>query len=140
VPTIFANAIAPGRITFADIRYSRARFERQRRGVVLHRPVGQELLQFLHLLTAGRGLFPAQVLGDLAHVVGPGPGPLSISPQRPGCRPSALANRATATGGAALTSSGTNPSQRRDHHGHPQPVRRAPAPPRSTNASRPASA
>jgi hypothetical protein len=52
-PTIFANVIAPGRITLADTRYSR-----KRRGVVLHGLVGEELFQFLHLLAVGGGVLP----------------------------------------------------------------------------------
>ena len=61
-PTISTRVTAPGRITFADIRYSRRQAEQQRRRVMLHRPVQQKLLQLLHLPAPAGALFHAQVL------------------------------------------------------------------------------
>ena len=63
-PTISISVTTPGRITFADIRYSARQVEQQRRRIMLHRPVQQELLQLLHSLAARPRVLPPQILGD----------------------------------------------------------------------------
>jgi hypothetical protein len=57
--------------------------EQQRRRVMLHRPVQQELLQLFHLPATSRSGLPRQILGDLVEMVRASVRPLPVTAQRP---------------------------------------------------------
>ncbi len=73
-------------------------------------PAGVVLLQILHRLAAGRCRLPAQILRHQPQMIRTSVCTLPYPSSTAGSRPSCFANLATATGGAAATSSGTNPS------------------------------
>jgi hypothetical protein len=95
-------------------------------------PVGEELFQFFHLLAAGGGVLPAQVLGDLAQVVRAGMGPPPVAPQRPRGQiqrfgqPGHRHRRSR----RHIVGHEPEPGQRRELDGDPEPIGRASSPPR----------
>ena len=111
--------------------------EQQRRRIMFHRPVQQELLQLLHRRAVRRRLLPPQVPGRQLQVT------RTVCARRPYPCSSAesmarrSASRVTATGGAAVTAPGTNPSHGSVHTWTASPSR-SPGPrprPGSTNAT-----
>jgi len=116
--------------------------EQQRRRVVLHRPGQQELVELLKRRLLGRAPSPIRHRRHPEYcntsrrwsvrVCSHSPYPAST----PASRCSWSANRPTAAGGAAVTSSGTNPSHARVHSCTARPRRSHGERPRpgSTNA------
>jgi hypothetical protein len=137
VPIIFAKMSVPGRITFADIRYSRAR---------LNNNVGESCSiarsrrncssSFIASLPAG-AVFHSRYSAIFTRWSDRVCDRCPYNDNAPGSAPSRSASRATAAGGAEPTSSGTNPSHGNVHSWTSIPSRSAVPRPRpgSTNAT-----